>query len=228
MSTLTLALNGRQGRCRVRGPIHASRRTGLGRTRRCASPQVRRHATRGRVGGSRFLSVDPIFGGSANAYDYAMQDPVNQFDLDGRMVGAQTDEGRVGADSSCYTDACNATRAKKAWLAKWGRRLSKMSNLPGKLWFCGICQGIAAVLGVIAAVFLAKSQQGKLALGQVVGMAVSAAVSKVSGASKVLKEIMSHKRLLQRVLGKAAVSNLAYVLGYGASVPLCGRTPWCG
>lgn len=34
----------------------------------------------------RFLQPDPIDGGSANAYDYAMQDPVNKSDLDGRCV----------------------------------------------------------------------------------------------------------------------------------------------
>ncbi len=31
----------------------------------------------------RFLQTDPVYGGSANAYDYANQDPVNALDLDG-------------------------------------------------------------------------------------------------------------------------------------------------
>lgn len=32
----------------------------------------------------RFLQPDPIYGGSANPYEYALQDPVNRSDLDGR------------------------------------------------------------------------------------------------------------------------------------------------
>lgn len=35
----------------------------------------------------RFTSVDTVYGGSANAYDYSNADPLNQFDLDGRWAG---------------------------------------------------------------------------------------------------------------------------------------------
>ncbi|WP_260848444.1 DNRLRE domain-containing protein [Streptomyces sp. SLBN-118] len=35
-------------------------------------------------GTGRFLSVDPVYGGSANSYDYGHADPVNNFDLDGK------------------------------------------------------------------------------------------------------------------------------------------------
>lgn len=36
----------------------------------------------------RFLQTDPIYGGSANMYDYANQDPANQDDLTGLAGGA--------------------------------------------------------------------------------------------------------------------------------------------
>ncbi|MEV5847796.1 DNRLRE domain-containing protein [Streptomyces sp. NPDC051985] len=34
----------------------------------------------------RFLQVDPLYGGNANAYDYCTADPVNCYDLDGRFA----------------------------------------------------------------------------------------------------------------------------------------------
>jgi hypothetical protein len=45
--------------------------------------QVRAGEAWVRVGGSRFLQTDPVPGGSANAYDYVNQDPINQIDLAG-------------------------------------------------------------------------------------------------------------------------------------------------
>jgi RHS repeat-associated protein len=36
----------------------------------------------------RFTSVDPVRGGSANDYDYANQDPINTYDLDGQIAFA--------------------------------------------------------------------------------------------------------------------------------------------
>jgi RHS repeat-associated protein len=40
----------------------------------------------------RFLSVDPVEGGALNAYDYAGQDPVNMYDLDGRRVACAAED----------------------------------------------------------------------------------------------------------------------------------------
>jgi RHS repeat-associated protein len=34
----------------------------------------------------RFAQVDPVYGGSANSYDYANQEPQRSFDIDGKMV----------------------------------------------------------------------------------------------------------------------------------------------
>jgi hypothetical protein len=86
VSTATATRTTRPGRCALRGPITASERRVLRRTRCRASVQVRTGEGWVRVGGSRFLQTDPIPGGSANDYDYAGQDPINAFDLDGRML----------------------------------------------------------------------------------------------------------------------------------------------
>lgn len=59
----------------------------------------------------RFLTPDPVFGGSANPYDYANQDPINNFDLNGQKCYGKT---------KAQIDRC------KQWkLAAWAKRANK-------------------------------------------------------------------------------------------------------
>ncbi|MGH9286190.1 MAG: RHS repeat domain-containing protein [Acidimicrobiales bacterium] len=57
----------------------------------------------------RFLSVDPVEGGSANDYDYAMGDPVNNLDLDGEYC--ITGKNRNGSCRSISRGSGRVARA---------------------------------------------------------------------------------------------------------------------
>jgi len=48
----------------------------------------------------RFLAVDPVEGGSLNAYDYAAQDPINGYDLDGERCWSPSCIARAALNSS--------------------------------------------------------------------------------------------------------------------------------
>jgi RHS repeat-associated protein len=50
----------------------------------------------------RFLQTDPILGGSANDYDYAGADPVNQSDISGQWTDFKWMTGRFGSASTTY------------------------------------------------------------------------------------------------------------------------------
>lgn len=76
-----------------------------------------------------FSRTDPVAGGSANAYDYANQDPVNQGDRLDRVLRGEADETLAAAQSGSETEEAQVvagislvTRAESAVAGQPGVR----------------------------------------------------------------------------------------------------------
>jgi RHS repeat-associated protein len=98
----------------------------------------------------RFLSVDPVYGGSCNTYDYTCADPINGLDLDGKM-------------------RCRWCRSA----AKWGARSLKYTSTA--LSWCTLpqCQAASLATGLASAgLYYAAGKRGE-ARSQLIGTAYS-------------------------------------------------------
>ncbi len=90
----------------------------------------------------RFLTPDPVKGGSANAYDYADQDPVNNFDLEGTACK----KGNANK-KDCHKAVQNAKRKVHSVLRNLRaklreRRSSAHSSSFGDGWAPAVKQGV--------------------------------------------------------------------------------------
>ncbi|MFF9122922.1 RHS repeat-associated core domain-containing protein [Streptomyces sp. NPDC014889] len=90
----------------------------------------------------RFLSADAVYGGNANAYDYAHAGPLNRFDLDGkwswrktlRRASTITDFVAVGACLVATAGLCGvAAGAALAASTAWNGRGYPVPGNPGSL-----------------------------------------------------------------------------------------------
>jgi RHS repeat-associated protein len=85
----------------------------------------------------RFLAVDPVEGGSLNNYDYAGQDPINAYDLDG---------------SRCWTPKCVWRRYLRRVRVRWGRLFASLAAIAAGVVTAYYAFGMGGVL-LAAALF---------------------------------------------------------------------------
>jgi len=77
----------------------------------------------------RFLQMDPVDGGSANAYDYSNQDPMNQMDVTGLCPANRHTVFKIFGDKFSTWHICKGTTKNIARILRSGRALSYVSGL---------------------------------------------------------------------------------------------------
>lgn len=84
----------------------------------------------------RFLTPDPVFGGSANPYDYSNQDPINNFDLAGTSC-KKKDVGNA-KKGHCHSKQKSAERGIRSVVQHLRERLRKARAERARGWTLGV------------------------------------------------------------------------------------------
>jgi hypothetical protein len=104
-----------------------------------------------------FLQTDPIPGGSANAYDYANQDPINNYDLGG------TAAARCPSPRACAQRAAGLLAAahESRWLNSVARVIAQNRGAFATVLAAAVCASSlgAGCLILTGVAFLVRSQE---------------------------------------------------------------------
>ncbi|MDQ1713838.1 MAG: hypothetical protein QOE45_3288 [Frankiaceae bacterium] len=179
----------------------------------------------------RFLQTDPVYGGSANPYDYANQDPLNTFDLDGRRaVEADGCSARCEAAMNRHyvrhpyqapkppKRKCNWFCRHKKGLGSLAKVLATVSFISGLVpaAFCQVCALVSAGTGYAAAGFYRAAGNKRAAVNMI-------AITTVGLVAGRWTRVGRHATRFARA-GSYVVSR---TVTYGFGVKRCGPTPWC-
>ncbi|MEU6979917.1 DNRLRE domain-containing protein [Streptomyces sp. NPDC046371] len=108
----------------------------------------------------RFLSLDPVYGGSANAYDYVNADPLNSYDLDGKWGCGWCKKAWKKFKKSKIGRHIRRHRGKYAWAAGIGLGIIGGACVAAT---AGICAGAGGLL--IGAAFGAAGGAARYRIG---------------------------------------------------------------
>lgn len=171
----------------------------------------------------RFLQTDPVPGGSANSYDYDAQDPLNQVDLDGRML-ASNNGGECGRSCQAQIDQAKRDAKFRSQLRQWAYALSKFAGYIGWAAFIPAVGTIAMVASVASSVLYLIAGNLKLSGGQIISTLAATFARRVPGAGKFIAYLEDHPKLMAQAFG----STGKWLLGILAGSPMCGLSPTCG
>lgn len=130
----------------------------------------------------RFLSVDPVDGGALNEYDYAGQDPVNEFDLDGRYCdcGKPKKRGPIDVARGIWGAIFDAVGGVHSVSKKASQHVPKSAKMSGA-WI--VKYGVPGALGASLVADVSSNMRAGDSFGTAVGRAFLKTAGGVSGAA---------------------------------------------